>query len=74
MKRPKRFSLPRTLTTLTDFTCVLNMSSTAALISGLVAFGSDVEHVLVALLADERALLGHDRREQHLHQALLMFG
>ena len=37
MKRPKRFSLPLTLSTVTDCTLVLNSSSTAALTSGLVA-------------------------------------
>ena len=37
MNWPKRFSLPRTLTTVTESTWTLNMSSTAALISGLVA-------------------------------------
>src|SRR3972149_44366 len=45
MERPKRFSVPLTLATCTDTTSifrslVLNISSTAALISGLVA--SDV--------------------------------
>jgi hypothetical protein len=37
MKRPKRFFLPLTFDTVTDSTLVLNISSTAALISGLVA-------------------------------------
>src|SRR5262245_54146746 len=36
-KRPKRLSLPRTFTTCTALTLVLNISSTAALICGLVA-------------------------------------
>src|SRR5262245_66444615 len=37
MKRPKRFDLPLTLVSVTDSTLVLNISSTAALISGFVA-------------------------------------
>src|SRR5258706_13266473 len=37
MKRPNRFFLPFTRLTVTESTLVLNSSSTAALISGLVA-------------------------------------
>ena len=50
-KRPKRFSLPVWLTTFTDATLTLNMNSTAALISGLVASGRTLNTYWLAAAA-----------------------
>jgi len=67
--RPKRRGLPLTLDTVTESTLVLNISSTAALISGLVA-RSATRNTYWRSCRNEGALLRHDRREHDAHQAL----